>query len=114
MNYQIIVTNIFQKEFKNLYKKYHSLKEDLKKVKTLLFENPEIGDSLGGNFRKIRMAITSKNKGKSGGARIITYNVFVDENNKKIYLLTIYDKGDYDSISINELNKIKKDCEIEE
>jgi hypothetical protein len=51
------------------------------------------------------MAIASKNKGKSGGARIITYVKIVDEI---IYLLSIYDKADIDSITDNEiLSRIK-------
>lgn len=44
---------------------------------------------------KIRLAIKSKGKGKSGGARVITY-VLTDNN--EIYLLTIYDKSEFDSI----------------
>jgi len=66
-----------------------------------------LGDDLGGNTRKVRMAITSKNKGKSSGARIITCNVWVDIENTKIYLLTIYDKGEQDSMSKTEIEHLK-------
>jgi len=45
---------------------------------------------------------------KRGGARIITYHFLVDVINKKIYLLTIYDKGEQDSISTQEIKHLKE------
>ncbi len=62
-----------------------------------------MGISLGNNLYKVRLAITSKGKGKSGGARIITY-LKTEEGN--IYLLTIYDKSEKDTISNSEIQKI--------
>ncbi|WP_204985986.1 hypothetical protein [Mucilaginibacter psychrotolerans] len=51
------------------------------------------------------MSISSKNKGKSGGARVITYVRFVDE---EIYLLAIYDKSDLSTIADEQiLERIK-------
>ena len=67
-----------------------------------------MGDDLGDNTYKVRMAIASKNKGKSGGARVITCNVLVDVVNTDIYLLTIYDKGEQDSISKKDIEYLKK------
>ena len=67
-----------------------------------------MGDDLGNNTRKVRMAIASKNKGKRGGARVITCNVLVNVENSKIYLLTIYDKGEQDSISKKEIKHLKE------
>ena len=61
-------------------------------------ENPFQGDDLGGGVRKIRMAIASKGKGKSGGARVLTLNVLVSEENE-VTLLTIYDKNEIDNVS---------------
>jgi hypothetical protein len=46
------------------------------------------------------MAIGSKNKGKSGGARVIT-NLHIE--GEIIYLLSIYDKSDQDTISDEDL-----------
>jgi len=60
------------------------------------------------NTRKVRMAITSKNKGKSGGARIITCNILVDIVNTDIYLLTIYDKSEQTTISTDKIKHLKK------
>ena len=64
---------------------------------------------MGHNTYKIRISIQSKGKGKSGGARIISFVVKVDE---EVYLLAIYDKSEIESISdknISEMiNKIRK------
>ena len=108
MNYAIKTTNDFERHFKRLSKKYHSLIDDLEEFKRELLQNPTAGDDLGVGARKVRMAVASKNKGKSGGARVITCNVLVDVENSKIYLLTIYDKGEYDSISPKEIEYPKK------
>jgi mRNA-degrading endonuclease RelE of RelBE toxin-antitoxin system len=109
MNYEIVYTKKFERELKALYKKYRTLKEDLDIFEKELKENPYIGDNLGNNVRKIRIAITSKNKGKSGGARIITYDLVVDIENTEIYLLSIYDKNEKDSISKQEIEELKKE-----
>ena len=108
MNYQIVTTDDFDREVKTLSKKYHSLKTDLVIFKNELLKNPEMGDNLGNNIRKVRMAIVSKNKGKSGGARVITCNVLIDVVNTDIYLLTIYDKDKQDSISKKEIEYLKR------
>jgi len=89
-------------------KKYRSLIDDLVSFKKELLKNPMLGDDLGNNTRKVRMAIASKNKGKSGGARIITCNVLIDVKNMEIYLLTIYDKNEQDNISKNEIEHLKR------
>ena len=107
MNYSITTTKDFESNFKRLSKKYHSLLDDLEQFKKELLKNPTTGDDLGGNIRKVRMAIASKNKGKSGGARIITCNVLVDVVNTKIYLMSIYDKSEQDSISKIEIEYLK-------
>jgi len=108
MNYAIETTKDFENQFKRLLKKYHSLRSDIEIFKKELLENPEIGDDLGNNTRKVRMAIASKSKGKSGGARIITCTVLIDVTNTDIYLLTIYDKGEQDTISRKEIEHLKK------
>ncbi len=73
-------------------------------------ENALIGTSLGGSVRKIRLAITSKNKGKSGGARVITYAYQTAET---VYLLSIYDKADTENINNEELKYLVKEVEKE-
>ena len=73
MNYKHQHSPTFEKELKALSKKYKSLKGDIEKLKKEIEENPLLGTSLGGGYRKIRLNITSKNQGKSGGARVITH-----------------------------------------
>jgi mRNA-degrading endonuclease RelE of RelBE toxin-antitoxin system len=106
MSYNIIPTPTFKKEAKKLSKRYASLKEDLTALNELLSKTPETGIPLGNNIYKIRIAIKSKGKGKSGGARVITY---VIKNDKEVYLLTIYDKSEMDNIDDKSLKKIIKD-----
>ena len=72
MTYNIEATPHFRSEAKRLSKKYRSLKEDIGKLAVELATHPRIGTSLGGDVYKVRLQITSKGKGKSGGARVIT------------------------------------------
>ena len=77
------MTNIFyspefRKEIKHLAKKYRSIPEDLIELRTRLMDNPFEGVDLGMGVRKVRMSIKSKGKGKSGGARVITYSLTAD------------------------------------
>jgi mRNA-degrading endonuclease RelE of RelBE toxin-antitoxin system len=103
MKYNILYSSYFDKEFKKLIKKHKSLKSDITLLLDSLQENPTQGISLGKNCYKIRLAITSKGKGKSGGARVIT-NFIIDNNN--IYLLTIYDKSEKENITDKELTNL--------
>jgi len=70
-----------------------------------LKENPQQGEALGKDCYKVRIAITSKGKGKSGGSRVIFCLKIV---NKTIYLLSIYDKSNRESISDKELDALLK------
>ncbi len=105
MSYSIIAVPTFRKELKKLSKRYPSLKTDL----ALLFENletnPEYGTALGNNCYKIRLSITSKNKGKYGGARVIT-NFVID--GKTVYMLSIYDKSEKKILTDKELKELLK------
>jgi mRNA-degrading endonuclease RelE of RelBE toxin-antitoxin system len=100
MSFEIIPTHSFAKELKTLAKKYKSIGDDVRKLLIELDKNPKLGTHIGKDCYKIRMAITSKGKGKSGGARVITHIKVVNE---KIYLLDIYDKSLEESISEKEL-----------
>ena len=100
MNFSVKITENFRKEAKRLAKKYPSLKSDLEVLIRELEVNPEKETALGYNIFKIRMAIASKGKGKSGGARVIT---LVEISDNTVYLISIYNKGDIDSISVDEI-----------
>ncbi len=95
MNFSVIPSDKFKKEAKRLVKKFSSLKHELAVLSIALTNDPEIGTPLRNNIYKIRLAVKSKGKGKSGGGRVITY---VLTENKEIYLLTIYDKSEFNSI----------------
>ena len=100
MSYKIKSTQQFDKELKRIATKYPSLKNDFKNFLNDIALNPAMGNALGNNCFKIRMAITSKGKGKSGGARIITYIVNAE---KEILLVSIYDKSEKETISNKEI-----------
>jgi len=100
MNYSVKTIPKFEKELKKLVKKYPSLKSEFIEIVRSLKENPEQGTPIGKSCYKIRIAISSKGKGKSGGARIITYLVISDVT---VYLLSIYDKSEKENLSDNEL-----------
>ena len=101
--YSIIPSEKFKKDYKKLVKKFPSLKKELLDLNETLQENPTHGTPLGNNTYKIRVAIKSKVKGKSGGSRVITYVV---AENEEIYLLTIYDKSDFDTIDDKSIEQI--------
>ncbi len=100
MSYNIVPIPVFQKQAKRLTKKFPSLKKELVTLRDSLLNEPLQGQALGNNCYKIRLAIESKGKGKSGGARVITH-VHVEGEN--IFLLTIYDKSEKENISDSEL-----------
>jgi mRNA-degrading endonuclease RelE of RelBE toxin-antitoxin system len=106
MSYSVLATPVFSKELKRLNKKYPSVKSEIIKLVASLKAEPEQGVRLANNCFKIRLSIASKGKGKSGGARVITY-VLVNE--KSIYLLSIYDKSERESISDKQLRDLLKD-----
>ena len=106
MSYSISSIPVFDKQAKRLAKKYPSLKNDLAELIKKPGNNPEQGTHLGNSFYKIRLAITSKGKGKSGGARVITYVKVVATI---VYLSSIYDKGEKDTITDKELQDIFKE-----
>ena len=110
MSYKIITIPSFNKELKALLKKHRSIKTDIALLGKELSENPKLGIEILENCFKIRMAISSKGKRKSGGARVITYFYINDET---VYLLSIYDKSDNESISDNEIRDLIKSIDFE-
>lgn len=101
----IIHHETFDREFKRLSKRYRSLQNDVEELIDELEESPLLGVSLGNGVRKVRLAITSKHKGKSHGARVITYTeaIICADEEGIVTLLTIYDKADRDTISPAEI-----------
>ena len=112
MNFDIIPTPVFEKAFKILAKKHRSLKHDILELTDSLQDNPWQGVELCPGIRKIRMAITSKGRGKSGGARVITYTVVVHENEGHVYLIDIYDKADYSTADVSTIQRIVDEMKL--
>lgn len=115
MSVTVRITKSFKAAVKLLVKKYPSLKDDLLKLEERLIEEPKQGTSLGNNIYKIRLKISSKGKGKSGGARVISLvetiligEVEVKEQEVTVNLLTIYDKADTANITDKELKDLIK------
>ncbi|MGL2992423.1 type II toxin-antitoxin system RelE/ParE family toxin [Flavobacterium sp. TSSA_36] len=110
MSYSILPTHLFEKELKRLVKKFPSLKFEFKELIEEIAKNPQAGTFIGNNCYKIRIAIESKGKGKSGGARVITY-VYVES--ETVYLLTIYDKSEKETLKPNELKMMIANLDLE-
>ena len=93
---KIRISDEFKTAYKRLKKKHKSLEADFEALLKSLLENPKQGVEILEDVWKIRMNITSKGRGKSGGARVI---VRVRIINDELQLLYIYDKADYENVS---------------
>ncbi|MBS1533395.1 MAG: type II toxin-antitoxin system RelE/ParE family toxin [Bacteroidetes bacterium] len=109
MSYNVISIPPFDRQLKQLAKKYPSLKKEFSSLLDSLEQDPRTGTSLGKNCYKIRLSIASKGKGKSGGARVITNLVVAEEI---VILLAIYDKSEKENISDKELEKLLEQIPI--
>ena len=105
MNYSIELTANFKKEAKRLSKKYPSFKSELSELIEQLEVNPTLGTPLGNDIYKIRLAIASKNKGKSGGARVLT---FVKITHTTVLLFSVYSKSEIDNLSDKAIKELIK------
>jgi hypothetical protein len=105
MSFKVKSIYTFERQAKRLIKKFPSLKKEIFELIQDLKENPNQGTYIGGSLYKIRLAIASKGKGKSGGARVISY-VFITE--KEVYLLSIYDKSEKENLSDSEIKELLK------
>lgn len=105
MNYKILYGQDFGKAAKRLSKKYPSFRKELSDLVASLAENPKQGTMILENCYKIRLSIASKNTGKSGGARIVT---FVRVEKENIYLLYVYDKSEIANIADNTIKDLIK------
>ena len=108
-NITVSVSDDFAKEAKRLAKKYPSFKQDYKEFLESFKNNPLQGDEIAKNIRKIRMAIKAKGKGKSGGARVITFNVLTDVENGHVIFLLLYDKEDASTVKVNVVKQLVRE-----
>jgi hypothetical protein len=105
VSYNVLTIPPFEKQLKRLAKKYPSLKNEFAELLESLEQEPKQGSNLGNNCYKIRIAIASKGKGKSGGARVITNFVIAEET---VFLISIYDKSEKENLTDNELDELLK------
>ena len=113
MSFEIQTTSYFDTEAKRLAKRHRSFIDDLQEFQKNLLDNPYQGTELSPGIRKIRFTIDSKGRGKSGGARVITFTYLVDEQNGVVILLLLYDKADASSIKMNVVRQIIKDLGLD-
>lgn len=118
MNVKVVASRNFRKEAKKLLKKYASLIKEFADLNKELQNDPYLGNAIGKKCFKIRLAIKSKGKGKSGGLRIITYVVLKVQKIKngliKVNLISTYDKSEYETISDKDLIRLIQEVEEEE
>ena len=107
----IVATRTFIKSAKVIAKRYRSFNQDYQKFIKELSDNPEMGVDLGGGFRKVRMSISSKGKGKSGGCRVITFDMV--ESNGNLYLIYAYDKSDHDSVEMKVIRELVAEMDLD-
>ncbi len=112
MTYDFRPSPDFERQAKKLAKHYPSFKKDLLLLLESLKADPWQGVDLGNGIRKVRMTISSKGRGKSGGARVITMNVNVDVEKMIIALLYIYDKAEMANVSDQFLQQIIKEMDV--
>ena len=103
MSYKVLSIPPFDRQLKRLLKKYPSLKKEIRELSDSLEQHPAQGAPIGRGCYKIRLAIASKGKGKSGGARIITHLHIAKTT---VYLLSIYDKSEQPDISDTEIKML--------
>ncbi|QDJ12986.1 hypothetical protein CEP45_03595 [Mergibacter septicus] len=100
--FTLIETRIFEEDRKAL------LSDDEYQVfQTYLLANYDKGDVITqtGGCRKIRWKLSSNNKGKSGGVRVIYY---VLTQQGKLYLLVMYPKNVKDNLTEKEKAQLKE------
>ena len=109
MSFEIQTSSYFDAEAKRLAKRHRSFVADLSDFRDSILANPYQGTEISPGIRKVRMTITSKGRGQSGGARVITFTYMVNERDGVVILLLLYDKSDASNIKMNVARQIIKD-----
>ncbi len=103
----------FKRQAKPLLKKFFSLNNELVQLEDDLKDNPRLGKPLGQDSYKIRLAVKSKGKGKSGGLRVVSHldaeiigMIETEDDEIIVNLISIYDKSETATISDKELRDL--------
>ena len=117
---KVYITDYFKRVLKRLAKKHRSLNRDVRNLIDVLEAQPYTGDRIGEQAYKIRLAIRSKGRGKSGGARVFTYiNVMIEtveaEDEVRVYLIDMLDKGEAENLPTDVIaQRVAESEEIEQ
>jgi mRNA-degrading endonuclease RelE of RelBE toxin-antitoxin system len=106
MKVRIEFHETFRADAKRFLKKFPELAEELISFESQLLENPKLGKSLGAGLYKVRLG--GKNKGKSGGFRVINYLITEEKTELIVNVITIYDKSEEENIHKSTLIKLVK------
>lgn len=102
MSFEVRTTPDFERSLKRVAKKHRSIREDISALIQQLEQEPHLGVQLRTNLYKIRLNISSLNKGKSGGARVITYVLVSRET---VFLAEIFIKSESETIDEDSMIK---------
>ena len=94
MNFEVKYTPDFDHSLKRIAKKHKSIRDDILELIDQLEREPRTGTQVRTNLYKIRLNISSSNKGKSGGARVVTY---VYNTKETVFLAEIYLKSEFET-----------------
>ena len=115
MPFEVILTDPFKRSAKKLAKKYPSLGRDIQQLIDALKDDPYQGIRLSAKVFKIRLAIKSKGRGKSGGGRVIYYYPEQGaEEEVVLYFIEVYDKSDVKNIPDHIIEAMIKDAGIKD
>jgi addiction module RelE/StbE family toxin len=98
LSIEIALTPRFQKDLRDLVKRYRSIRKDLQTLIEQLQLGEVPGDEVSGakyQIFKVRLKNSDTRKGKSGGYRVIYYV----KTSQAIILVTIYSKSDFSDVS---------------
>lgn len=99
----ILETEKFSKSVKKLKKRFRHIEEDCEEFIEHIVYEEDLGTHLGDGVYKARIANSDKKSGKSSGYRLISYLKLIDN---ELYLLFIYNKGDFENLSENEIDQL--------
>lgn len=106
MKIEIAFHENFRNEVKKFLKKFPALADELRDLEAQLLLNPYLGTPLGAGLYKVRLG--GKNKGKSGGFRVINLLVTQEKTDIVVNVISIYDKSEEENIPKSALVKLVK------
>jgi mRNA-degrading endonuclease RelE of RelBE toxin-antitoxin system len=99
--FEIVEHTLYEKAFKKLSKKFKTIDKDIDTFLLSVNNKDDLGVELKSNIFKVRIANSSKNKGKSAGYRLLTYVALVKN---ELHLLYIYDKSSIGNLTESEVD----------